>query len=139
MMSRRPRKQQAVKTTPHYASEKLYKLLFEQAADGIFIADTRGRYVEVNWRGCEILDYTRKEMLDLSIEDLNPTEDLVVDPLRLADLRAGQIVLSERHSHCKDGRLLPVEINVRMLSDGNFLGMVREINYRFCPRQRRWF
>ncbi len=129
MMSRRPKKQQTA-NTPYHASEELYQALFEQAADGIFIADAQGRYIEVNRRGCEMLGYTREEILDLSIEDLIPPEDLAADPIRLDDLRAGKTVLKERHPRRKDGRLLSVEISAQMLANGNFLGIVRDISER---------
>jgi len=51
-------------------SKELYRTLFVQAADGIFIADASGHYIEVNPRGCEMLGYTREEILELSMSDL---------------------------------------------------------------------
>lgn len=46
-MNHRP-KQQTVETGAQRVSEELYRAIFEQAADGIFIADRQGRYLEVN-------------------------------------------------------------------------------------------
>jgi PAS domain-containing protein len=133
-MSRRPKKK-AAETTPHYTSEELYQTLFEQATDGIFIADAQGHFVEVNRRGCEMLGYTREEMLDLSIEELIPIEELVsdytreeflsftvyeIDPLATEPsgqkaleefLRTGSQVRESQHRR-KDSSILPVEINV---------------------------
>ncbi|MCA9934615.1 MAG: PAS domain S-box protein [Anaerolineales bacterium] len=109
---------------------KFYQALFEQAADGIFIADMQGRYIEVNQRGCELLGYTREEVLNLSMQDLVPAEDQAHEPLHWDDLLAGKIILSERRLRRKDGRLLLVEISGRMLSGGFFLGMVRDISER---------
>ncbi len=129
MSSRRSKKQPAA-TIPYRAAEELYQALLEQAVDGIFIADAQGCYVEVNRCGCEMLGYTREEMLDLSMADLIPAEDLAHDPLYLDDLRAGKTALKERRLRTKDGRLLPVEISARMLSDGSLLGMVRDITER---------
>ncbi|MBN1584250.1 MAG: PAS domain S-box protein, partial [Anaerolineae bacterium] len=120
----------AAKTTPHYVSTELVQALFEQSVDGIFIADAQGRYLQVNQRGCEMLGYTCEEMLGLSIEDLTPDEDLVHNPLRLDDLRAGENMLEECRLRRKDGRLLFVEIRAWMLSDGILLGMVRDITER---------
>lgn len=109
------------------ASKELYQTLFEQAADGIFIADAQGKYVEVNRRGCEMLGYTREEILALSMADLIPTEDV---PLDMAVLQASGTLLKERRLRCKDGRLLPVEISAQVLADGRLLGMVRDISER---------
>ena len=47
------------------ASEENYRQLFEQAGDGIFIADGQGNYVDVNLSGCDLLGYTRDEILKL--------------------------------------------------------------------------
>jgi PAS domain S-box-containing protein len=128
-MGRTPRKQ-IISTSTQPAPEEMYRAIFEQAADGIFIADTQGRFLEVNRQGCELLGYSRQEVLNLSWQDLIPTEDLANDPLRQDDLRAGKTVLKERRLRCKDGHLLPVEISARMLSDGSLLGMVRDISER---------
>lgn len=123
-------KEPTVISSPHYTTTELYQILFEQASDGIFIADMQGRYMEVNRCGCDMLGYSREELLALSISDLLPTEDLARDPLRLDDLRAGKTTLTERRLRCKDGRLLPVEINARMLSNGSFLSITRDISQR---------
>ncbi len=127
-MSRRPKQQ--TKEAPSWHAEELYQALFEQSVDGVFITDAEGRYVEVNQHGCEMLGYTRAEVLGLSIKDMIFAENLAAEPLRLDQLRAGKTVLIERILCCKDGSLLPVEITARMLSDGSFLGMVRDITER---------
>jgi PAS domain S-box-containing protein len=128
-MRRKPKKK-AVTPSSYQASEELYQALFEHAADGILIADAQGRYVEVNQRGCEMLGYTREEMLDLFMKDLIPAEELVRDPLQTYELRAGKTIFKELRLRCKDGRLLPVEISIQMLADGNYLGMVKDISKR---------
>jgi two-component system cell cycle sensor histidine kinase/response regulator CckA len=128
-MGRTPKKQ-IIETSTRPAPEELYRAIFEQAADGIFIADTQGRFLEVNRQGCELLGYSRQEVLNLSWQDLIPTEDLANDPLRQDDLCAGKTVLKEQRLRCRDGRLLPVEISARMLSDGSLLGIVRDISGR---------
>jgi PAS domain S-box-containing protein len=126
MSHRSTKKQEA--SPPDYPLEKLYQALFEQADDGIFIANPQGRYIEVNPSGCEMLGYTRQEILNRSLQDLIPAKDLEHNPLCLADLPTGKTLLVERHLRHKDGRLLPVEISTRMLPDGNLLGIMRDIS-----------
>ncbi|HRQ41526.1 MAG TPA: PAS domain S-box protein [Chloroflexota bacterium] len=128
-MSQRSKKK-AIENPSYGSSEELYQALFEQAADGIFIADEQEGYVEVNQHGCEMLGYTREEIWNLSLQDLIPAKDLTRDPLQLDDLRAGKTLRKERYLRCKDGRLLPVEISAQMLTDGRFLGIVRDITER---------
>ncbi|MCB0168261.1 MAG: PAS domain S-box protein [Anaerolineae bacterium] len=119
-----------LETPPQRDSEELYQALFEQAADGIFITNADGHFIEVNRHGCEMLGYTRAEILSLSMEDFIPDEDQETDPLDIDALRAGKTVLKERRLRGKDSRLVPVEISTRMLTDGRFLGIVRDITER---------
>lgn len=114
--------------SPH--SGEWYRAVFEQAADGIFIINSKGRYIEVNQRGCEMLGYSKEELLRRSLFDLIPSEDFVSDPLRLDELATGQTLLRERRLLCGDGRYLPVEISASKLTDGNYLGVVRNISQR---------
>ena len=108
----------------------LYHTLFKEAMDGIFIADRQGNYIDVNARGCKMLGYTRREILRMNLRDLIPAEDLKATPLRLEDMLTGQTVSNERRLLCKNGKLLPVEIGGRRLSNGNLLGIVRDRSAR---------
>ncbi len=109
---------------------ELYRTLFEQAADGIFVSDANGRYLDVNPRACEMLGYTREEVLSKSVHDLISAADLTTAPLKLDQLHPGNIIVSERRLVCKDGSLLPIEISGRRLSDGRMLGIARDISER---------
>lgn len=104
------------------AAAELYQTLFEQAADGIFLTDIGGRFLEVNQRGCEMLGYTHAELLSLSIADIAPDGGF----MHVTDLPRGLSMTAERSLLRKDGCWLPVEISGRKLSDGNLLGLVRD-------------
>ena len=43
-----------------------------RSADPTLVADDRGRYVDANPAACELLGYTRDEVLELSVWDLTP-------------------------------------------------------------------
>ncbi len=108
----------------------LYRVLFEEAADGVFITDPHGQYVAVNQRGSELSGYSCEELLRMTITDLIPPEDLARDPIRMGELRQGKMVLGERRIRRKDGSLLTVEVSARMLPEGSLLAIVREITER---------
>ena len=108
-------------------SEERYRTLVEQASDGIFVADSKGNYLDVNPSGASMLGYTREEILRLKMSDLVSVEEQTTAPIRFNELRAGKNVISERRLIAKSGALLPVEISGRMLDNGNFLGFVRDI------------
>ncbi len=109
---------------------ELNRVLFEEAADGIFIIDPDGRCVVVNPRGTELTGYSREELLGMNITDLIPPEDFARDPMRMDELRQGRMVTNECRIRRKDGSLLLVEVIVRMLPGGNLLDMMRDITDR---------
>lgn len=111
-------------------SEAKYRNLVEQASDGIFLADAQGYFVDVNPRGCALLGYTRDEILQLSIQDLIPPEDLAARPIRFDEMRPGKTILIERRLRCKDGSFVPVEISAKVLDNGLLQGIVRDVTER---------
>jgi PAS domain S-box-containing protein len=112
------------------ASESKYRRLLEQAADGIHTYDVDGNFIEVNPKLCEMLGYTREELLLLNVKALIPTKDIDTAPLRLDELREGKSVMSERRVRRQDGTLLAVEISGNALQDGTFQAIVRDISAR---------
>lgn len=111
-------------------SESRCRLLLEQASDGIHTYDLRGEFIETNSKLCEMLGYTREELLRLNVTDLVPKDDLVADPIRFDELRAGQTLLNERRLRRKDGTLIPVEISGKMIEDGVLQSIIRDISGR---------
>ena len=77
------------------ASEAHFRILVEQALDGIFIADAQVKYLDVNSAGAAMLGYRREEILRLSISDIVAAEEVP----RVADERdrvhAGAAVRNE--------------------------------------------
>ncbi|MEK6279301.1 MAG: PAS domain S-box protein [Acidobacteriota bacterium] len=111
-------------------SESKYRLLMEQASDGIHTYDSTGNFVDTNSKLCEMLGYTREEMLRLNVKDLIPPEDLTGAPVLFDQLRNGHTLLTERRLRCKDGTPLPVEISGRMIQEGMFQSIIRDITNR---------
>ncbi len=116
--------------TAQHESDERYRILVEQAGDGIFVADPQGNYVDVNPAGCAMLGYTREEILKLNMKDLASSESQRKKPLQFNELQVRKSITTERMLVTKDGTLLPVEISGRVLDNGNFLGIVRDITER---------
>ncbi|MFM8876658.1 MAG: diguanylate cyclase [Anaerolineae bacterium] len=119
-ISQRKKIEQALLT-----SEINYRSIMDQAADGIFIAEPSGRYVDVNRAGCEMLGYTREEILSLSMQDL--AAGTKYNPIRMKDLLEGKTVIAERDLIGKNGKLVPVEISAKMMGDGRLIGIARNV------------
>ncbi len=109
-------------------SEAQYRTLIEQASEGIFVADSDGRYIDVNTSGCRLLGYNREEILNLTMQDV--AEKTLEIPLKFDELQQGNILLTERRLIRKDGSFVPVEISAKKLSDGRLQGIVRDITER---------
>lgn len=114
-------------------SEINYRSIMDQAADGIFISDQQGRYLDVNRAGCALVGYTREEVLALSIRDLLPAN---AAPVKFSELKAGKTIINERELKARNGRLIPVEINAKMMEDGRLIGVVRDISERRLEETR---
>jgi PAS domain S-box-containing protein len=84
--------------------------LLGEAVDGapvaIFVADENGRYAAVNRHACEVLGYTREELLALRVSDVAVGADVQGHYTRFVAQRfdAGTIEL-----RCKDGSTLPFD------------------------------
>ena len=112
------------------ASEQHHRLLFEQTVDGIFLADASGRYVDVNTAGCEMLGYSREEVLARThLDMIEPDEWPRVGP-EIARLADGQVVRSEWRFRRKDGSVFVGEISGRSMPDGRVQGILRDITER---------
>ncbi len=93
-------------------SEERFRRLVEQAADAIFVHDLRGEFVDANQKACELLGYTKEELLALSVMDIEEN----FDPAGLVDLwervSSERSVMIEGINVHKDGRRFPVEIHL---------------------------
>jgi PAS domain S-box-containing protein len=73
-------------------NEERFRLLFQQAAIGIKRLDLAGeRMLEVNDRLCDILGYSRDELLKMSLADFTHADDLALERRELARLVSGEI------------------------------------------------
>jgi PAS domain S-box-containing protein len=111
-------------------AEERYRNLMEQAADGIFIADSRGIYLEANKSIEQIHGRTRREIVGRNLRDFVVPEDIPALEADLATLRQKGVYRNERRLRRKDGTIIPVEVSVKKLSDGRIQGIIRDITLR---------
>ncbi|MBI5102288.1 MAG: PAS domain S-box protein [Nitrospirae bacterium] len=114
-------------------SEQDLRLLFDSSADGIFILDMQGHFIDVNKTAHERLGYTKEEMLAMKISELDPPEFASMVPERLARIKeAGQAIFESAHLR-KDGSIMPVEVNSRILEYKGvnvYFSVIRDISSR---------
>ena len=104
--------------------------LVAHASDGIFIADANGRYTDVNAAGCKLLGMTRDEIVGLFVSDLLAPEEVGRLEAAREELLRGGVQVAEWHLRHKSGRYIPVEVSSKILPDGRWQGLVRDISER---------
>lgn len=112
------------------SSECRYRELVEQTADGIFVADPQGRYLDVNSAGARMLGYAATEICRMSIADVIVPEEAPRIPQEIAKLSGEEAVLSQWQFLRKDGSTFWGEVVGRRLPDGRLQGVVRDITER---------
>lgn len=110
--------------------EARYRSLMEQASDAIFVADDAGRLIDVNERACEILGYSRAELLGKHAMDLMSIGDVAQLPLHMEALQAGKTILVERPIRKKDGAFVIGDVSAKLLEDGRLLASIRDVTHR---------
>jgi PAS domain S-box-containing protein len=120
------------------ASEERYRGLAEQVSDGIFVADSQGRYLDANRAGCEMLGYTLDELKTLTIPEVLAPDELPRLPEQFERLMSGQIVRNEWRLKRKDGSILLGELVGRQLPDGRLQGILRDITERKQAEEARF-
>lgn len=118
------------KTTLLQESREKYRLLIEQASDGIFLTDFSGNVLDSNPYGINMFGYAKDEFLSKNINELTTAADLDKYPLRYDTLEEGQSVLSERKLIKKDGTTFYGEVSSKKLNDTTILGIVRDTTTR---------
>jgi len=111
-------------------SEARYRTMMEQASDGIFLSDQEGRYLAVNSRGCEMLGFSREEILQFNIRDLVRPERHAALAQGIAEALAGKEQLCESKLRHKNGGHIDCEVSFGRLSDGTMMATVRDISAR---------
>lgn len=110
--------------------EERLRELMDHASDGIFITDLDGRYLEVNDAGCEMLGYRRDQLVGRTITDLLPADERPRLAAAKAALLQGDTIIDEWTLTRADGTSLPVEVSSKILRDGRWQGIVRDISAR---------
>ncbi|MBO0350294.1 PAS domain S-box protein, partial [Phormidium pseudopriestleyi FRX01] len=82
------------------------------AADSVFWLTPNGRFFYVNDAACLALNYSRKELLSLSVHDINPDLPAEVWPEYWDEIKEFGSVRLECHHRTKDHQSFPVEITI---------------------------
>ncbi len=114
-------------------SERRFRRLVDNAGDAFFLRTEEGKILDVNRRACDSLGYTRKELLSMTIADVDP--EFGSRNLEQCSKRAAQEypLTFEGVQRRKDGTTFPVEIRLAPLDSNEqrlMVALVRDITDR---------
>jgi PAS domain S-box-containing protein len=114
-------------------SDGYFRTLIEQASDAFFLHDIDCRFIDVNQQACASLGYTRDELLQLHVLDVEQDFDLVAARAIWTSIEPGRGVTFEGRQRRKDGSVFPVEARLSTCEIAGrrlYLGLVRDITDR---------
>lgn len=114
--------------------------VFEHASEPAYVMDPEhSRILAANDAGCELLGYTRDELLETPISRIHPSELRELNELLERVLRNGRASTIRLTCRTKHGTFLPTEISLHKLElDGEtrILGLVQDRSEHRQPAPR---
>ena len=98
-------------------SESRHRSIVSTALDGFWQIDLQGRIADVNPAACRMLGYTRDELLNLRVPDIEAVEDPEEIKRHIQKMReTGGDRFESRHKR-KDGAIIDVEVSTSFIKD----------------------
>jgi PAS domain S-box-containing protein len=118
-------------------SEERFRSTFEQAAVGIAHVSPEGLFLRINKKFCDILGYSREEMLQRTFQDITYPDDLGLDLKKANQMLSGEIdtYSMEKRYIRKDGELVWANLTVALLRNESgqpqwFVSVAQDISDR---------
>lgn len=111
----------------------LYEFALNNVHEAAFLIDKNAQFLYVNDECSRYLGYSKEELLNMSVMDIDPDINLESWKQHWANLIRDQAVLFEREHLTKSGSLVPVEVSANYFQFNNEeynLALVRDITER---------
>ncbi|GAB7022285.1 PAS domain-containing hybrid sensor histidine kinase/response regulator [Salidesulfovibrio brasiliensis] len=109
-------------------SEEKHRKYVEHSPVGIFVTDWQGRYVDVNRAACEMLGYTREELLGLTAFDTDSSDTDEQVRAAFSTLRSQGAFRGERRLRHKNGQLIHVILDAVAIGQDRFMAYCQDIS-----------
>lgn len=120
-----------------HETEARFRATFEQAAVGLAHVAPEGRWLRVNQKLCEIVGYSRDELLALTFQDITHPEDLNLDLIHVQQLLQGEAdtYQVEKRYLRKSGEPVWINLTVSLVRDAAeqpdyFISVIENIEAR---------
>ena len=118
-------------------SKERFRNAFEHAAIGMALVATDGHFLRVNHTLCDLIGYSKSELLAKTIQEITHSDDRETDLVFVRQMLAGEIQtyqMEKRYFH-KDGHVLWILLNVSLIRDaegtpGHFIFQIQNITER---------
>lgn len=100
-------------------SEQQLQLIFESAPIGMAITDSGGHFLRVNKAYCDIVGYTKEELMDLTFKDITHPDDKVMNEEILKRGQNGEIsnIHFEKRYINKLGKTVNVDLHLSVMKN----------------------
>ncbi len=130
------------------ASEQRFRAIFEQAAVGVAqVESNTGRFIRINQAYCDLVGYSREELLSTNLSQIIHPDDLQRDQDNLHLLLTGEVrsfTLEKRYIH-KNGSIVWVNLTASPMwlageEPNNHIAVVQDITERKTAEKelKRW-
>ncbi|MEQ1525623.1 MAG: sensor domain-containing diguanylate cyclase [Gallionella sp.] len=112
--------------------EEQFKLMIRSSLDGFWVSDKQGKILDANYSFCKLTGYTREELLEMNLTDLDSTGVAIEQNTHIQTAIATGSERFETLVRCKDTVFISVEasINYGDLYGGRLYCFVRDITTR---------
>lgn len=112
------------------ASRARTREIMERASDAILLTDSAGRCVYINEAGRDLIGMTNDELIGIRIGELIPAEDHERLEKQRSAVIGGAPGIGEWRVRNKSGELVWIEASTKILPDGHWQAIVRDIRPR---------
>jgi PAS domain S-box-containing protein len=112
------------------ADKERFRTYIDYSPIGVFIVDEFGRYLDCNPAACKLLEYSREEVLQKSIPDILPADQLEIGLGLFALLKENESVSGELNLRRRDGTPVQVILDAARIPDGKFMAFCTDIRER---------
>jgi len=109
--------------------EEEHQTIIKTAMEGFLMLDTHGRFLDVNNAYCHLIGFSREELLNMGIKDVENVEKLKETEQHIQKVIEIGYDRFETQHRCKDGSTVNVEasVNFKPSQGGRFYVFLRDI------------
>lgn len=113
------------------ASEEKCRAFIKYAGDAIFMIDPNFQIIDINDSACNLLYYTKEELLSMKISEIVSDEEKRKIAATFDELNKSDSILFEQPLKRRDQSIIDTEMNLRLLDDDiGYIAITRDITQR---------